>query len=119
MISRPAPVEVGDRPSLPSSLLPSLSRINFVCPLCRGELDVLNEAYLCTGCEKTYPLHGGIPDFRVFQDPYLDFQEDHKRTEIVLAALEQFNFEELLEYYWTFSDVTPDALRPKFIRSAR
>lgn len=102
----------------PASLLPSLRDIAFVCPLCRERLDVREETYHCSFCQKTYPLHGGIPDFRVFPDPYLDFPEDHKRTEIVIAALESHRFEALLEYYWTFSDVTPEALRSKFIRSA-
>jgi ubiquinone/menaquinone biosynthesis C-methylase UbiE/uncharacterized protein YbaR (Trm112 family) len=98
--------------------LPSLQALAFVCPLCRGGLDVLEEASHCSDCKKTYSLHGGIPDFRVFPDPYLDFPEDYDRTEIVLAALDRYELEPLLEYYWSFSDITPEALRPKFIRSA-
>lgn len=74
--------------------------------------------YACGVCKKNYPLHAGIPDFRVFPDQYLDFQEDHDRTEIVLAGLEKYELEKLLEYYWSFSDITPENLRPKFIRSA-
>ena len=103
--------------SYPENLLPSLQAIEFVCPLCRGDLDVLNNGYECSVCEKKYLLHDGIPDFRVFPDPYLSYQEDHERTEIILSALEKFNLEKLLEHYWSFSDITPVALRPKFIRS--
>lgn len=104
----------------PRSLLPSLRAVKFVCPLCRGELDILTDpdGYSCPRCERAYLLHDGIPDFRVFPDPYLSFQEDHERTEIVISALESHDLESLLEYYWSFSDVTPEALRPKFIRSA-
>ena len=101
----------------PQNLLPSLREIHFVCPLCRGDLSILTDAYNCEACQKKYPLHDGIPDFRVFPDPYLDFQEEYKRTEIILAGLEKYNLEELLEYYWTFSDITPPNLRSKFIRS--
>ncbi|CAN5487769.1 hypothetical protein BH18ACI1_BH18ACI1_18150 [soil metagenome] len=104
--------------TFPQNLLPSLRAIEFVCPLCRGQLDVLDDGYQCPACQKKYSLHAGIPDFRVFPDPYLSYQEDHDRTEIVLAALEKFNLEKLLEHYWSFSDITPVALRPKFIRSA-
>jgi ubiquinone/menaquinone biosynthesis C-methylase UbiE/uncharacterized protein YbaR (Trm112 family) len=102
----------------PISLLPSLRELAFVCPLCRGGLDVLSDAYHCSACKKSYPLHGGIPDFRVFPDPYLDYREDYERTEIVIEALPRYELEALLEYYWSFSDITPEALRPKFIRSA-
>jgi ubiquinone/menaquinone biosynthesis C-methylase UbiE/uncharacterized protein YbaR (Trm112 family) len=97
-----------------------LQGVTFVCPLCRKGLSVLRDGrgYRCSSCKKTYSLHDGIPDFRVFPDPYLSFQEDHDRTEIVLAALERYELEPLLEYYWSFSDITPETLRPKFVRSA-
>lgn len=102
----------------PDSLLPSLRSTPFICPLCHKEPDVLRDAYHCSPCGKAYPLHGGIPDFRVFPDPFLDFQEDHDRTEAVLGALDHHDLESLLEYYWSMSDITPEALRVKFIRSA-
>lgn len=102
----------------PDSLLPSLRAIEFVCPLCRRGLDVLNDAYHCSYCKKTYPLCGGIPDFRVFPDPFLNFEEDYKRTEFVLSALGRHDLKSLLEYYWSMSDITPEALRVRFIRSA-
>jgi 5-methylthioribose kinase len=54
---------------------------------------VLGDGYECLSCCKKYPLHDGIPDFRVFPDPFLSFQEDNERTNIVLAALEKFNLE--------------------------
>jgi ubiquinone/menaquinone biosynthesis C-methylase UbiE/uncharacterized protein YbaR (Trm112 family) len=104
----------------PPSLLPSLREIAFVCPWCRGPLEILTdkEGYRCLHCDRDYLLHAGIPDFRVFADPFLSFEEDHERTEIVLAELDRKNLKSLLEYYWTFSDITPVALRPKFVRSA-
>lgn len=102
----------------PLNLLPSLNDIEFVCPKCQGQLIVSANSYQCTKCAETYLLHAGIPDFRVFPDPFLTYQEDQARTDIVLAALDNLKFEELLEYYWSYSDITPTALRPKFIRSA-
>lgn len=108
---------VKDR-EFPHDLLPSLRDIRFVCPLCQGSLDITATGYGCGMCKKDFPLHAGIPDFRVFADPYLDFQEDHDRTEIVLAGLEKYELEKLLEYYWSFSDITPVDLRSKFVRSA-
>lgn len=102
----------------PENLLPSLKEIEFVCPLCRGRLSVIANGYECSSCRKSYLLYHGIPDFRVFPDSFLSYREDYERTDIVIAALEKFNLEELLEHYWSFSDITPAALRPKFVRSA-
>lgn len=110
-------LRVSDNRPYPQKLLPSLRKIQFVCPLCRQKLVVLANAYGCKKCEKEYPLHDGIPDFRVFRDPYLDFSEDFERTEIIIAGLEKYDLEKLLEYYWSFSDITPEDLRSKFIRS--
>jgi SAM-dependent methyltransferase len=99
-------------------LLESLRDISFVCPLCRRELQVHEEAYHCAPCGRTYRVHDGIPDFRVFADPFLSFEEDRRRTEIVLSALDRFDLQGLLEHYWSYSDITPPPLRAKFIRSA-
>ena len=103
----------------PEGLLPSLREVSFACPRCRGDLVIRDNSYFCEACPRTYRLHAGIPDFRVFPDPYLNWEEDHERTEIVLEALESHRLEELLEYYWSFSDITPVDLRSKFIRSVR
>jgi ubiquinone/menaquinone biosynthesis C-methylase UbiE/uncharacterized protein YbaR (Trm112 family) len=92
--------------------------IPIVCPLCRGELAESALGYHCRPCRKNYPLQGGIPDFRIFPDPYLDFEEDRRRTDFVLKALDRFDLPGLLEHYWSVSDVTPEVLRGKFIRSA-
>ena len=104
----------------PPSLLASLRDVEFVCPLCHGPLGLLVErdGYRCLDCDRDYPLHAGIPDFRVAEDPFLSVQEEYKRTEIVLEALDRYELEPLLEYYWSFSDITPKPLRAKFIRSA-
>ncbi len=118
MPSSPQPAQNLSQLPHPANLLPSLSEIEFVCPLCRRELKVIDNGYECSSCRKKYLLHDGIPDFRVFPDPFLSYREDYERTEIVLATLEKFNLEKLLEHYWSFSDITPKALRPKFIRSA-
>lgn len=114
----PSSTIVKDSKKLPYDLLPSLHNIEFVCPNCRCNLGILENRYFCEICERNYPLHDGIPDFRLFPDPFLNYEEDYNRTEIVLAALQKLNFEKLLEHYWSFSDITPDALRPKYIKSA-
>lgn len=102
----------------PASLLSSLSGLPFVCPRCRGPLEVSGEAYRCAPCGALYPLFAGIPDFRVFPDPYLSVAEDRARAQIVLEAIDRLSFPELLEHYWSFSDITPEPLRRRFVQSA-
>jgi SAM-dependent methyltransferase len=92
--------------------------VNFVCPLCRGPLTSRPGAFACGACIRAYPVHHGIPDFRVFPDPYLGFEEDRRRTETVLTALDRYDLRGLLEHYWSLSDITPVPLRQRFIRGA-
>src|SRR5262249_30659375 len=103
----------------PAGLLPALHDLPFVCPGCRGRLEVLEASYRCPNfCNREFPLHGGIPDFRIFPDPYLGFDADRERTDRVLAVLDELPFPRLLEKYWSLSDETPEPLRAKFVESA-
>jgi len=99
-------------------LLPANKKLDFVCPRCKDELTTNQTHFICKPCEKVYPVISGIPDFRLFRDPYLDFDEDRDRTQIVLDALDRLPLEELLTYYWSYSDVTPPLLRKKFVDNA-
>ena len=98
-------------------LLPSLNSVDLVCPRCRGSLELQSSSYLCLNCGATYHLQGGIPNMRVFPDPYLTDEEDKSRTGFIIEALDRYRLQPLLEYYWSVSDVTPVPLREKFIRS--
>ncbi len=102
----------------PPELLPANQKLDFVCPLCKGSLTTTHSHFQCQPCQRNYPVVAGIPDFRIFPDPYLDFEEDRARTQIVLDALEQYPLRELLTYYWSYSDVTPPLLRAKFVDNA-
>lgn len=105
-------------PRHPDTVLEATRALTFVCPLCRGELEVADGAYRCLPCDRTYPVHGGIPDFRVFPDPYLDFAADRHRTDLVLGELDRRGLEQLLEFYWSHSDITPANLKTQFIGNA-
>jgi len=49
---------------------------DFCCPLCKGGLRDDQAAYYCAACEKRFPVVLGIPDFRVFPDPYIDYENN-------------------------------------------
>lgn len=40
-----------------------LKPAGFACPKCKRPLDSNRDALRCTGCSRTYPVVGGIPDF--------------------------------------------------------
>lgn len=102
----------------PDSVLEPVRTLDFVCPLCRGELGVNGNSYECEPCARVYQVQGGIPDFRVLPDPYLDAAADYRRTELVLGVLDCLDLRQLLEFYWGHSDITPPDLRAKFIQNA-
>lgn len=102
----------------PGSVLPAVRQLDLVCPSCHGDLSVSSDAYHCAPCNRAYAVFLGIPDFRLFADPYLSFADDARRAEMVASLLEGHSLEALLERYWSVSDVTPPALRKRFIRSA-
>jgi len=102
----------------PPALLPANKKLEFVCPICKGALTTSRSDFHCKPCERDYPVESGIPDFRVFRDPYLSFSEDRARTQFVIKALNRLPLRELLTHYWGFSDVTPPLLREKFVENA-
>lgn len=88
------------------------------CPLCKRELASNPEAYLCVYCRRTYPIVLGIPDLRVYPDPYITIEQDHEKSRIVQAQAERMSFAELLRFYWENISLppTPLDLREGFIR---
>ena len=54
--------------------------MEFVCARCKGELN----GYRCEACSLEFPVLCGIPDFRLFADPYIGIAEDRAKG----AALE-------------------------------
>lgn len=88
------------------------------CPVCKKELASEGEAYRCAHCRRTYPIVLGIPDLRVYSDPYITIEEDYEKGRIVQAQAERMSFVELLRFYWENVSLppTPVDLREGFIR---
>ena len=103
-----------------SSVREALQAVTFACPLCHAPLSHPNglEYYACQTCKKEYASCAGIPDFRVFPDPFFSVEEDRRRSELIIGELDRCDFSQLLEYYWSLSEITPPLLRRKFVRSA-
>lgn len=106
--------------ALDSSVRQALRAVTFACPFCRAPLSQPNEGecYGCQTCKKEYPSCAGVPDFRIFPDPFFSVDEDRVRSELILGRLDRYDFTQLVEYYWSLSEITPPLLRRKFVRSA-
>jgi SAM-dependent methyltransferase len=92
----------------------------FHCPLCRVVLQTEGESdvYRCPGCERSFPIRLGIPDFRAWADPYIDADEDWAKGERVLRASAAGGFRAMLEQYWRMTPATPGTFAARYIRYA-
>ena len=78
--------------------------IEICCPACRGGLGWLassGSALRCGGCGQHYPVICGIPDLRVFPDPYIDMEADRAK------GLGNFDFAGLIDFYYSITSIVP------------
>ena len=88
------------------------------CPLCKQKLEPQKQTLSCSPCGRTYPVVLGIPDLRVYSDPYITIEQDHEKGRIVQAQAPRMTFAELLRFYWENVSLppTPVDLREGFMR---
>lgn len=97
----------------------NLQRLNFCCPLCKGPLNEGQAAYDCPACAKRYPVMLGIPDFRVFPDPYIEIEADHKKGAFLAEHADGLDFLGLVRLYWQITpEVSPDRAERFIARTA-
>ncbi|MBZ0299519.1 MAG: methyltransferase domain-containing protein [Anaerolineae bacterium] len=88
-----------------------MAELLYCCPRCHGELDSHSERYECNACSAVYPIISGIPDFRVYPDPYISLEDDRKKGQRLAdqAAAHQLDFRGLVAYYYSITpEVPPD-----------
>lgn len=97
-----------------------LQPLDFCCPLCKGALERGAASYDCQACAKRYPIVLGIPDFRVFPDPYIEIGADHKKGAFLAEHADGLDFLGLVRLYWQITpEVTPDRAERFIARTAR
>jgi SAM-dependent methyltransferase len=78
------------------------------CPFCRSELREINiEVWECESCHQRFPIIFGIPDLRVFPDPYVNFEDDRGKAARLASRFAEFNFEAMVAYYYSTTAVVP------------
>lgn len=88
----------------------------FCCPICKGALSFQENNYACPGCSKKYPVILGIPDFRVFPDPYIDFEDDHNKARYLAEQYHKLDFMGLVHLYWKITPEVSEDRAERFIR---
>lgn len=82
--------------------------LELCCPACRGDLreEGASEPELrCDACDRTYPIILGIPDLRIFRDPYIDIEADRAKGRAIAERWDDLTFAELVEHYYRMTSV--------------
>ena len=82
----------------------------FACPRCHGPVQQAADAYACPACQASYPIVLGIPDFRLFPDPWIGFEDDREKARRLATMTAGLPFEDAVRTYW---DITPGTPRPQ------
>jgi SAM-dependent methyltransferase len=89
-----------------------MDNADYCCPRCRGSLDAWAARYECRACGRMYPIIAGIPDFRIYADPYIGIKDDRAKGLRLHQAAASRSFAELVGYYYAITpEVTPDQAR--------
>jgi ubiquinone/menaquinone biosynthesis C-methylase UbiE/uncharacterized protein YbaR (Trm112 family) len=89
--------------------------VEIVCPNCKGALIAdlqATQQFACVACQQVFPIIEGIPDFRVFPDPYIGIDADREKAIYLTARSEQYDFVSFLDFYYQSTQVvTPEQAR--------
>ena len=67
------------------------------CPQCSSEkIKRLEDFYYCEGCLAEFPIKRGIPDFRLFADPYISIRDEDEKSERIVGD-GSCDFEQLID----------------------
>ena len=90
--------------------------VPYVCPRCRAPLARAADTLSCTGCPHTYPIVLGIPDLRVFPDPWIPFEGDREKARLLADLARDLSLEATVRAYWSLTPGTPKPQAERFVR---
>src|SRR5262245_64898582 len=79
--------------------------VELCCPACKGDLeDLQSQSELrCKQCARQYPVFLGIPDLRLYDDPYIDMAGDRAKGAKIAAHWGDRDFRGLVDFYYSIS----------------
>jgi len=92
--------------------------IEIVCPVCKADLEENKGSNLlsCVSCERQFPVLLGIPDLRVFSDPYIDMEGDRKKGSELAERCAGLDFERSVDVYYSLASKVPASQAQQFKR---
>jgi SAM-dependent methyltransferase len=60
----------------------------------------------------------GIPDFRLFPDPYISFEEEYQKARLLADEAGRIPFEDLVQFYWQITPGVPHGAAQRYIHYA-
>ena len=84
--------------------------IKICCPACHGELYWLDGSRAdlrCSDCRLQYPVVIGIPDLRLFPDPYIAADDDRAKGLQVAERFNDLDLAALIDFYYSMTSVVP------------
>jgi SAM-dependent methyltransferase/uncharacterized protein YbaR (Trm112 family) len=94
--------------------------IEIVCPSCKGDLvddPAAGGTLRCVACERDYPIVFGIPDLRLFPDPYISIEDDRAKALRLASHFDELSFLGFVEHYYSTTDVVPPHHAKLYTRS--
>lgn len=82
--------------------------VEICCPRCHGDLQWHSGSHAqldCPDCREIYPVICGIPDLRIFPDPYIGFEQDRNKGRGLADAAQSRDFPQLIDYYYANTPV--------------
>ena len=94
----------------------AVADVPYVCPRCRSALARGGDALTCAACSHSYPVVLGIPDLRVFPDPWISFEGDREKARRLAEQSKDLSLEETVRAYWAMTPGTPSHQAERFVR---
>jgi ubiquinone/menaquinone biosynthesis C-methylase UbiE/uncharacterized protein YbaR (Trm112 family) len=91
---------------------------DLVCPSCATSLDQEDaDSLRCVACPRTFPILLGIPDLRLWPDPYVGFEEDRAIGLRLAQECGHLSFQASVEHYYHMTERVPPFQARRFARS--
>jgi SAM-dependent methyltransferase len=92
--------------------------VEICCPVCKGDFQSPGDKDLleCESCGRSFPIIYGIPDLRVFEDPYLSIEQDRAKALELATHFDELDFQGLVKYYYHDKQDVPPPQIQQYVR---
>jgi len=73
----------------------------------------MDSYYFCSPCKQEFPIRFGIPDFRIFPDPYISINDEVEKVKRILGN-KDYSFSELVDRYYQFTPEVSEKLQLRY-----